>query len=46
VLAEGDGGTAARAARRARAATFTWEATARATLGAYRLAAGAGGGRP
>ena len=40
VLAGGDGGPAARAARAAHAAAFTWSATARATLGAYRLAAG------
>jgi glycosyltransferase involved in cell wall biosynthesis len=39
VLADGDGGPAARAARCAHAARFTWEATARATLGAYQLAA-------
>jgi glycosyltransferase involved in cell wall biosynthesis len=32
------GGEPARAARRARAAGFTWEACAQATLPAYRLA--------
>jgi glycosyltransferase involved in cell wall biosynthesis len=51
VLAAGDGGPAARAARRAHAASFTWQATAHATLGAYRLAAqhqpeGVAGRRP
>jgi glycosyltransferase involved in cell wall biosynthesis len=33
-----DGGDAARAARRARAAAFTWPACAAATLGAYQRA--------
>ena len=36
------GGEPARAARRARAAGFTWDACAQATLGAYRRALGAG----
>jgi hypothetical protein len=35
-----DAGAAARAARRAHAATFTWERCAAATLDAYRLAVG------
>jgi glycosyltransferase involved in cell wall biosynthesis len=37
-----DGGPAARAARRAHAARFTWTACAEATMGAYRLALDAG----
>ena len=37
-----DGGPAARAARRAHAARFTWAACAEATMGAYRLALDAG----
>jgi hypothetical protein len=36
------GGEPARAARRARAAGFTWDACARATLDAYRRALGTG----
>jgi glycosyltransferase involved in cell wall biosynthesis len=37
-----DGGPAARAARQAHAARFTWTACAEATMGAYRLALDAG----
>jgi glycosyltransferase involved in cell wall biosynthesis len=39
---EDPGGEAARAARRTRAAGFTWETCAQATLAAYRLAMAAG----